>query len=136
MKRWGLTLAEFVLALGLMAILLVMVGGLMTRLVAASNKSGDLSAGMELAQRVLNDVVLRGTYDTSQALTTYTLYSHNDQVVTEFTYQVTSTPVAVPDSPPSYFVVVDTWWWGAGATHDSRANMGKLHARLSRLVSP
>lgn len=136
MKRWGLTLAEFVLALGLMAMLLVFVGGLMTRLVAASNKSGDLSVGMELAQRLLDETVLRGTYDTSQALTSYAVYSHGDQLATEFTYQITSTPIAVPDSPPSYFVVVDTWWWGADKNRDSRTNMGKLHARLSRLVSP
>ena len=136
MKQRGLTLAEFVLALGLLAMLLVSVGGLMTRLLAATSKSSDLTAGMELAQRVLNDVVLRGTYDTSHALTRYALYSHNDQLVTEFTYQVTSTPVSIPDSPPSYYVVVDTWWWGAEKNRDSRANMGKLHARLGRLVSP
>ena len=124
------------LALGLLAMLLVTVGGLMTRLVAATSKSSDLSAGMELAQRVLNEVVLRGTYDTSHPLTSYALYSHNDEVVTEFTYQVTSTPVAVPDAPPSYYVVVDTWWWGAAKNRESRAGMGRLHARLSRLVSP
>ena|GEM_PF-6740050 len=106
MKHRGLTLAEFVLALGLLAMLVVAVGGLMTRLIAASSKSSDLSAGMELAQRVLNEVILRGAYDTSVAVTQHAIYSHNDQVVTEFTYQVTSTPVNVPSSPPSYYVVV------------------------------
>lgn len=136
MKRTGLTLAEFVLALGLLALLLVSVGGLMTRLLAASSKSSDLSAGMELAQRVLDQVVLRGTYDASQPVTKYYVYGHNDQTPTEFTYQVTSTPVAVPNAPPSYYLVIDTWWLGADKTHDSRANMGKLHARLARLVSP
>lgn len=124
------------LALGLLGLLLVFVGGLMTRLVAASSKSSDLSAGMELAQRVLDDVVLRGVYDTSTPVIKYAIYSHNDQAVTEFTYQVTSTPIAVPAAPSSYYVVVDTWWLGADKNHDSRVNMGKLHARLTRLVAP
>lgn len=133
----GLTLAEIIIAMALLATLLVTTGGLIARLLAASNKSGDLTAGTEICQRVLDQVVLRGTYDTSTAVIAHRIYTHNDQQASEFTYQVTSSPVAMPaPSPSGYYVVVDTWWWGQAAGGPNRAGMGKLHARLGRLVCP
>ena len=132
-----MTLAEIVIAMALLALLLVTMGGLLAKLLAASNKSGDLTAGTEISQHVLDLVVLRGTYDTSTAVITHRIYSHGDQQASEFTYQVTSTRVAMPSpDPDAYYVVVDTWWWGQDSSSTHRAGMGKLHARLGRLVCP
>lgn len=133
----ALTLAEIIIAMALLAMLLVTMGALLARLLASTSKSGDLTVGLELSQRVLTQVVLRGTYDTSSAVIVHRLYSHNDEVMTEFTYQVTSTPVTMPaPAAPAYYVVVDSWWWGQTSSLGGRAQMGKLHARLGRLVTP
>ncbi len=135
--RRALTVAEIVIAMALLAVLLVTLAGLLSKLLASTNKSGDQTAGLELCQHVLDQVVARGTYDTSTAVIRHQLYTHHDQASTEFTYQVTSNPVTMPNSAPNgYYVVVDAWWWGQTAATGNRAGMGKLHAQLGRLVCP
>ncbi|MBX3169187.1 MAG: hypothetical protein KF760_17410 [Candidatus Eremiobacteraeota bacterium] len=121
-----MTLMEAVLALALLAILLIFVSGLFLRLLAGSEKSGDLTAGAMLAESILQEHCADGRF-LSSANQRRLLYNRDGSQAEEFLYQVTCTRLA----PAIYYVDVEVSWSGG-----SRQGQGQLKTRLGRLASP
>lgn len=133
--RRGFTVLETVLALGLISMILVFLCVLFIRLIGTSDKSGDTSAGLELADSLLQQCVQNKDFEPPGSNRSLLLYTHDAAAATEFTYQITSQPTVVtPGQKPIYFMDVHVWWNGpAGST---RHGQGRLETHLSRLVTP
>lgn len=135
MRRWrGLTLAEVLIAVMLTAVLVVSVMVVLTQLMAGAQKSNDLAGGAVVAERILNQVVnLPGS--AAPPTTQGTLVTgETGEMITEYHYATESK--VVDDSSPvgqSYLVTVDVWW-EVPSKDATRANVGKLTTRLSRLI--
>ena len=131
-KPTGLTLLETVIALGLLALLLIGMSGLFLRLLAGAEKSNDLSAGLLVAERILQDECAAARFESSPGVESTQLYSHDGEASQEFLYQVTCSPMQVSASgAPIYYVDVQVWWMGG-----SRHGQGKLSTRAGRLAAP
>jgi hypothetical protein len=126
---------ETVLALGLISIILVFLCVLFIRLIGTSDKSGDTSAGLELADSLLQQCIQTKVFEPPGGNHRVLLYTHDAAAATEFTYQISSQPTVVtPGQKPIYFMDVQVWWdIPAGST---RHGQGRLETHLSRLVTP
>jgi Tfp pilus assembly protein PilV len=126
-----LTLLETVIALGVLAVLLIGLSGLFLRLLAGAEKSNDTSAGLLVAERLLQQECNTGKFQSSPPQSTL-LYTHSGEQAQEFLYQVTCSPMQVTaGGKPIYYVDVQVWWSGG-----SRAGQGRLSTRAGRLVTP
>lgn len=133
--RRGLTVLETVVALGLLACLIVFLGGLFVQLIGTSNKAGDSTVGLQLAQSLLDETVRAGQFPPAVGPQSRLLYAHDAAVAQEFMYQVTSSATQVtPGKAPIYYVDVQVWWNGPAG--QARHGQGRLEARLGRLVTP
>ncbi|MBS2035832.1 hypothetical protein JST97_12660 [bacterium] len=125
---------EILLAVMLTAVLVVSVMVVLTQLMAGAQKSNDLAGGAVVAERILNELVNQpGTAAPPTAKGVLVTGETGDRV-TEYHYATDSK--VVDDSSPvgkSYLVTVDVWW-EVPSKDASRANVGKLSTRLSRLV--
>jgi len=134
--RTALTLMETVVALGILALLLVSSAAFFTRMLWSSDKSGDQSAGFQLAERILQESIDQQAFDLPPTDRQVRLYTHDAGQQTEFTYRLTSTPVYLPQcSAPSYALDVHVRWFGGGPG-ETRSGRGLLEAHLHRLVTP
>ena len=128
----GLTLLETVIALGVLAILLIGLSGLFLRLLAGAEKSNDLSAGLLVAERILQQECSAARFQSSPAGQSTLLYNHDGATAQEFLYQVTCSPMTVvTGGQPIYYVDVQVWWSGG-----SRQGQGRLSTRAGRLATP
>jgi len=122
----GLPLLETLLAFALLANMLLGMSSLFLKLLAGSEKGGDLQAGFFLAQKMVAEETRFASVPSRDVAT---LYSHDGTTPLQFTYQVTST--LVQPSPRLYYVDVEVWWMGG-----QRSNQGQLHVRLGKLRAP
>lgn len=131
----GFTILETVLALGLITLILVFLGVLFIRLIGTSDKSGDTSAGLNLADSLLQECVQKKIFDHPGMDRSVRLYTHDASAATEFVYRISSQPtVMTAGQKPIYYMDVHVWWnVPAGST---RHGQGRLETHLSRLVTP
>lgn len=143
-NQGGLTLAEVVLALGLLATISLSLVALFSKLIASSTKTGDLSAGRILAEKVLDRAVrngpssnwgLGGSLGGTRDITTRDEASH-----TTFIYSVTPSLLKEQVWAPGawrttrlYHVEVEVYWWVDDPTQ-SRVDLGRLSTNLSQVV--
>ncbi len=137
-----MTLAEAVLAFGLMAVLAVVVIGVFTKLMVSTTKSTDLTAAQLLARSVLDRAVRAGPPDWGVDFTsvgTVGLYTHDKTVMTDFVYQVVPlrlTPAGSSDSMGELYEIGVTvsWWTETPDANAGHAGVGKVSTQISRTV--
>ena len=127
---------ETVVALGVLAVLMVAMASFFVRILWSSDKSGDQSAGLQLADQILQDCIAQQAFEVAAVDHTVTLYTHDAAAPTEFTYRVTSEAVLLPEcTRPSYAMDVHVTWFNQ-SPGTARSGHGKLETHLGRLVTP
>lgn len=117
--------------MGVLAILLTGLSALFLRLLGSTEKANDLSAGLLVAERVLQEQAVLGRFESSPPDKTL-LYTHDGRQAMEFLYQVTCSPMQVsPGGASIYYVDVQVWWSGG-----QRQGQGQLFTRAGRLITP
>lgn len=112
--------------------MLIGLSGLFIKLLASSEKSGDQTTGIMLAERLLRERIEGRTFVTMAAPESLFLYTHDGSNPTEFVYRLTSTPIVLNTSEPEiYYMDVEVQWMGG-----SRKDQGQLVSRAGRLVTP
>lgn len=135
MKRRAFSLLETVLALGLLAMMMVTLGGLFLRLLGSSDKSGDTSAGLQLADSILEQAIRAKDFDPPPLDGKISIYTHDAGAPQEFSYRLTSTATVVTAGQPAiYYMDVHVWWNQPRGSN--RLGQGRLEAGVSRLVTP
>lgn len=134
MRRHGLTLLETVIALGIIGFLLVTMAALFTSFLRTSDKTGDLTIGLQLAERLVQETVESRRFD-PVAASTIRLYTHDASQPVEFTYQVDATPKTLPGgvSENCYYLDAHVWWSPPGL---NTMGKGRQEVHCYRLVSP
>lgn len=139
----GLTVAEVVVALGLLALLMIVVLGIFTQLLASSTKNTLLQAGTLHADKVLNEAVRNARSSPPAFDPTATgqqgIYTHDETNLTIFYHTLVATPVTTfnPSAPgETWQLEVEVNWWAADASDPTRARpgYGKLYTRQQRMV--
>ncbi len=129
----GLTMIEILLAILLTSVVIIAVMVVLTQLMAGAQKSNDLAGGA-VVERLLSEIV-NAPGSTPPALVQGVLVTgETGDRVTEYHYATDTR--AVDDSNPvgkSYLVTVDVWW-EVPSKDGTRANVGKLSTRLSRVI--
>lgn len=127
---------ETIVALGVVALLLVAMASFFARILWSSDKSGDKTAGLQLADQILQECIQQQLFEPPAGDRTVLLYTHDAAAPTEFTYRVTSTTVLLPEcTRPSYALDVHVSWFPQSSS-TARSGRGRLEAQLNRLVTP
>lgn len=138
-----MTIAEAVVAFGLMSVLSLSVIGVFSKLLTASAKSSDQTAGRLLAKGVLDRALREGppNWGVGGNFSSFggeaALYAHDSLSGTSFVYQVLPNEVVTTTNSMGrlYEVTVTVTWWrdraDAGAT---REGVGRLSTELTRTV--
>lgn len=135
MRRQAFSILETVLALGLIALMMVALGTLFLRLLGSSDKSGDTSAGLQLADSLLEQAIRGKDFDPPALDGKISLYTHDARAAQEFSYRLTSSATVVtPGQPAIYYMDVHVWW--NQPRGGARRGQGRLEASASRLVTP
>ena len=148
----GVTLAEVVLAVGLLTIISITVAGVFIHLLHASAKTSDVTAGRALARRLLDRAVRAGPPDWGfpQLPTvvgdpsykeggTQILMTQATESQSEFFYRVEWDDLKPADtgiggvSRELYHVQVVVSWWG-DAPDRSQVEMGRLSTKISQVA--
>lgn len=137
-KARGLTLAELVVAIGMLGIVSITVAGVFTHLLNSSSKTTDLTAARVLAGQILDKAVRAGppTFGHANLLDNpVRLKSQDAQTQTEYIYNIYPSPLKNDGLIPGvtrrlYFVEVEVTWSADGY----RAEQGKLSTKLSQAV--
>ena len=142
-SRRGLTVAEVVVALGLLSILVIVVLGLFTQLLASTTKNTLLQAGTLHADRVLNETI-RNVRPSPPAFDLVSMdqegiYTHDETNLTIFYHTLTATPVVtynVNEPGETWELEVEVNWWAADPNDPTRVRpgYGKLFTKQHRVV--
>lgn len=140
----GLTLAEIVVALGVLTALSLVVVAIFTRLLVSSTKNSDQTTANLLARSILDRAVRQGPPDWgtggdfSTAGGTATLSTNDTTSKTGFVYQVTPVRLTTPDSfgfGELYEVtVIVSWWTDSADKNASREGYGRTSVEVTRTV--
>lgn len=135
MRHRALTLLETVVALGIIGFLLITLAVLFTAFLRGSDKTGDQTVALQLADRVLQEAVDARRFDPTPA-TVIRLYTHDASQAIEFTYQLDSTPKTMPGGTVAncYYLDAHVWWSPPGGPN--ALTKGRLETHCYRLVSP
>jgi type II secretory pathway pseudopilin PulG len=136
----GLTLAEVIVAIGILSVVLVAVITLFTQLVSSTTKNNLLNLGTLYADRILEQSVknarVGGPAFAPVTTGEESIVSHGDEAATRFAYRVEATRLSDPDPGEKWFLKIQVQWW-----HDNpddpaqaRAGYGKLSTTQGRLV--
>ena len=136
----GLTVAEVVVAIGILGILLVSIISLFIQLMASNTKNNLVNLGTLYADRILEQTV-RNPDPGDPAFPVYrsgqeSIVSHGDETTTTFAYRLESTKLSGPDPGEQWLVKLEVQWWHADPNDASRiqAGFGKLSTKQQRLV--
>lgn len=137
MYRRGLTLAELVVAVGLMTLLLLASIQLFTHLLASGSKTTASMVAMNLATTRLEEEI-SGVASNGGVMSAYTLDPASN---TQFYYQVTRAPMSGDPNAPkgAYlggFTVTVQVWWNSDSPTRAKPGVGLQQVRLSRFVYP
>ncbi len=108
---------------------------LFTTFLRGSDKTGDQTVGLQLADRVLQEVIDSRRFDPTPP-SVIRLYTHDASQPIEFTYQVDATPKTMPGGvlANSYYLDAHVWWSPPGGPN--ALTKGRLEIHCYRLVSP
>jgi prepilin-type N-terminal cleavage/methylation domain-containing protein len=139
MPRRGFTISELVVAIGLLAIIAVVVIGLFVRITVSSSKSVDQSAALELAHRVLDEYADADPSTWDAVESDQDLQTHDPALKTTFYYRLSNRRISTAEDEMGnlYRLDVDVSWWPANAANPQpgqRRDYGKLSLQLSRTV--
>ncbi len=132
-RRAGLTLAEIVVSLGILAFLIVTTVMLFTTLVSGSTKSSGRAAAQTFASQTLERVIQDGTFSTIPA---GDVYSTDPVTLTRYSYRVSSERVPGDSAKGylgGYFVTVETWW-NVDSPTQAKSGEGFRSVKASRFV--
>ena len=137
MSPRGLTLAEVIVALALLAMVVVSTVLVFLSLQGASGKTGDLTPALAYAQSQLDTAQQAGPPDWGGLSGQRQLYSHEGGSRVTFSHQLTATHLYSPPSTPLpmgdlYRLEVEVYWGEAPGL--TRRGQGRLSTRLGRVV--
>ena len=138
-----MTLAELILAMGLLLTLMLSVAALFGKLMSSSAKSNDQAVGIVFADRVLD----RASAQASKTYPAFTpglqggqgFYVQDPSTQTQFFYslsahEITPTRNALSTSPgESWLLEAEVRWWELDRAR-GRSDFGNLYVRQARLV--
>lgn len=130
----GLSLLETVLAIGVLGFLIVTLGVLFTGFLRTSDKTGDLTVGLQLAEQILQETVNAKSF-AYRPDTLMRLYTHDASQSGEFHYQVDVLPKTLTGGATTnaYYLDVQVWW---SDPNTQSAGRGRQSVHLTRLVTP
>lgn len=143
-RRKGITLAEVILAVGLLGLILVSVIGLFQSLLSSTTKSSDLTTATALAEDRLNELIAQrpiylSTYgvDFPTQVLQQGVYVHDSADQTTFYTQ--ANPEVLYDDPAvgkTYYLEVEIFWGTADPTARAatRAGQGLQSIKMGRVV--
>jgi type II secretory pathway pseudopilin PulG len=131
-----MTLAELVVAVGLMTMLLLASIQLFTHLLASGGKTTASMVAMNLATSKLEEEISGSNPGNGGVIAAYTLDPASN---TQFYYQVTRAPMSGDPNAPkgAYlggFTVTIQVWWNTDSPSRARPGVGLQQVRLSRFV--
>lgn len=130
------TLAEMLLAMGLLTLMFLTVAMLFAQLLKHSAKSSNLAVGTVYAERVMEQALAIGVdalpprFGASEGI-----YSVDEASQTQFFYRVEVGRVLTATVVPSYVIRVPVWWWST-APNQARQGSGKQSVTLQRFHTP
>jgi hypothetical protein len=135
----GVTLAEVVLALGVLALVGLTIVGVFTKLMGAQSKSSHETVGRLLIETVAERATLAGepNFGTTKIneWQTETVYLHNSDAPVKMSYRIKD-PVPLRATQPTnpmgklWFLPIELKWW----SDDVRVGTGKTSVETSRVV--
>lgn len=141
----AITLAEVMLAVGLLGLILLSVIALFHSLLASTSKSNDMTVATVMAQQRLNELVAqqptyRSVYsqDFPTAILGQAVYAHDSQSTSTFYSQ--ARPELLKDDGPTfgrtYYLEVQVFWNSADGTQVSanRHQQGAQSVKAGRVV--
>lgn len=145
----GFSLTELVLSVFVLALALIFIIAVFTKMLAATSKGADMTAATYLAQseldRMLNDPVrLRDIVNNTTTSSFLYTGASNLAYTTDFTdslnrttyyFQITARPLISDLSSTErqlYYVEANVYWWGE-SPNAVREGLGKTYLKLSRL---
>lgn len=134
-RQQGFTVAEIVVALGLISLVALAVIGVFSRLMGSTSKSADQAAADLLAQAVLDRAARTGPPEWGGLQSGVTLRTADSSSDTEFLYRVDTRLLPGSDHPLGslYSVTVLVSWSGSLDKQDELGR-GKLWLERSRLT--
>ena len=134
----GLTLAELVVAFGLMTLILLASIQLFTYLLASGGKTTANLVALNLATSKLEEEVSGASAGGRGVLKAYTLDPASN---TQFYYEITRLPMSGNPTDPSGaylggFTVSVQVWWNTDSPTRTHAGVGLQRIRLSRFIYP
>jgi len=132
--RVGLSLAEIMLAIGLLAILITVLIGLFLRLNLGATKTLDRTMALELANRILEEHSANSpqTWNFQDRFRSEAI----GRAPLDFEYKLDATLLSATNNPMGdlYRLDVDVSWWPEVDKSRPRRDYGVLSLRLSRVV--
>ena len=143
LKTSGLTFAELMISLALLAVVIVVVIGLFVKLLNASTKGLDQTVALDIAQNRLDVVASSPASKWAGFASTQGMAIVDSRSMTTFHYKLIyeelSSPGGQADSKMGdlYRVDVEVFWWPDDQNNPQaakRTEMGQLKVNLSRIV--
>lgn len=134
----GLTLAELIVAFGLMTLILLASIQLLTYLLASGGKNTASLVALQFATSKIEEEVAGASPGAKGVEKAYTLDPASN---TQFYYEISRTPLSGDPNAATgaylggFTVTVQVWWNGDNASR-ARAGVGLQQVRLSRFVYP
>lgn len=125
------------LALGVLAIAIVLIIGLFLSLLKSSTKTADLTTGMYFARERLREVIEKDQYWPVPADLSQGLYTTDSSSQTRYFSRVATVPVPgkAPDYKGGYYITVDVWWFNQ-APGQVRQGEGVLSTQVGQFYYP
>ncbi len=136
LRARAFTIAELIVAIGLLAIIAVVIIGLFVRLTTSSSKSVDQSVAMEVANRFLDEYVDASPSQWDAVNSNVQLQTHDPVSKTTFYYKLRHRLVSSPAAQMGdlYRLDMAVSWCPNADPNLPRRDYGKLQVHLSRLV--
>jgi len=136
--RRGLTLAELVVAFGLMTLILLASIQLFTYLLASGGKTTANLVAINLATMKLEEEISGVSAGGTGTIKAYTLDPASN---TQFYYEITRAPMSGNPTAPTGaylggFTVTVQVWWNTDSPTRAHAGVGLQRVRLSRFIYP
>lgn len=139
-RRSGFTVAELIVAIGLLAVIAVFVIGLFVRLTASSSKSADQSVALEVASRFLDEYARATPEDWKTVSSKQELQTRDPASSTSYYYRLRYKPIddGASQMGDLYRLDVDVFWWPTNPSKldqtPNRRDYGRLRVSLGRVV--
>lgn len=138
MASRAFTLAELVIALGLMTLLVVGCVCLFTRLLAANRKASSTMVGVTFANLKLEEIAETNNFTSLQG--SQGMYLMDPNLGTRFYFQTQAEPLSAVTTGTSpylggFLVTIDVWWNSSSPT-ELKPGVGLQRVRVRRFLYP